>query len=284
MYNGLLKNFEDLPKAKRNSTYDDYAVVNVSPSVVPNPYLPSFRIFAYNTTGTPYVPALHANQTSCYETAGQCDVAEQWYASPDSPSRTNRLWTPLGYAQVGQVVRLSTVAEHRLRQIRTVLSAGSGQREQETRAQGEARIRDVCAHGAAPAAWQRARGVPDTAAPPSEDTPECDVGGQGGQVRAVWLGGPDGRGVGGLGAAIGGGDGGEVAQAVPEVHVHGRRGIVVGYIMEALARNNKDGLRDGGGALFEDQGDGPGEAPREWLKRRRMGVALTTDDCLRISR
>ena len=36
--------------------------------------------------------------------------------------------------------------------------------------------------------------------------------------------------------------------------------------------------------MFEDQGDGPGEAPREWLKRRRMGVALTTDDCLRISR
>jgi endopolyphosphatase len=30
---------------------DDYAVVNVAPSVVPNPYLPSFRIYSYNTTG-----------------------------------------------------------------------------------------------------------------------------------------------------------------------------------------------------------------------------------------
>ena len=89
LYNGLLKNFEDLPKAKRNSTYDDYAVVNVSPSVVPNPYLPSFRIFAYNTTGTPYVPALQPGQTPCDELdAGRCDVAERWHASPDAPSRT----------------------------------------------------------------------------------------------------------------------------------------------------------------------------------------------------
>lgn len=99
LYNGLLKDFEDLPKAKRNSTYDDYAVVNVSPSIVPNPYLPAFRIFAYNTTGTPYVPALQ--QAPCDEDTGRCDVAKRWYASPESPSRTNRLWTPLGYAQVG---------------------------------------------------------------------------------------------------------------------------------------------------------------------------------------
>lgn len=101
LYHGLLKDFEDLPKAKRNSTYDDYAVVNVSPSVVPNPYLPSFRIFAYNTTGTPYAPALQPGHTLCDEDAGRCDVAKRWYANPESPSRTNRLWTPLGYAQVG---------------------------------------------------------------------------------------------------------------------------------------------------------------------------------------
>ncbi|TFY59676.1 hypothetical protein EVJ58_g5625 [Rhodofomes roseus] len=62
LYNTLLKTFDDLPKPKHNGSYDDYGVVNVSPSVVPNPYLPSFRIFTYNTTGS-------------------------------------ALWTPLGYAQ-----------------------------------------------------------------------------------------------------------------------------------------------------------------------------------------
>ncbi|KZT74415.1 endopolyphosphatase [Daedalea quercina L-15889] len=103
LYNALLKDFDDLPKAKRNSTYDDYGVVNVSPSVVPSPYLPSFRIFAYNTTGTPYVPAMQAARSSCDDADGRdawwCGMAKPWHANPESPSRTNRLWTPLGYAQ-----------------------------------------------------------------------------------------------------------------------------------------------------------------------------------------
>lgn len=105
----------------------------------------------------------------------------------------------------------------------TVLSAGSGEREQETRAQGEARVYDIRACGAAPAAWQCA---PRAAAPPTEGTPECDGGGQGGEVHAVRAGGPDGGVVGGAGAAVGGGDGGEAAEAVPKVHVHGRGGVV----------------------------------------------------------
>ncbi|KAH9843836.1 uncharacterized protein C8Q71DRAFT_793476 [Rhodofomes roseus] len=105
LYNTLLKTFDDLPKPKHNGSYDDYGVVNVSPSVVPNPYLPSFRIFTYNTTGSAYVPALGPGRGSCADAGGQekdalrCDVAKPWHASPDAPSRTNRLWTPLGYAQ-----------------------------------------------------------------------------------------------------------------------------------------------------------------------------------------
>ncbi|KAH9938626.1 uncharacterized protein B0H18DRAFT_1081217 [Fomitopsis serialis] len=102
LYNTLLKDFDDLPKTKHNASYDDYGVVNVSPSLVPNPYLPSFRIFTYNTTGAAYEPALESG-AACDDASGRnawrCDVAKPWHASPDSPSRTNRLWTPLGYAQ-----------------------------------------------------------------------------------------------------------------------------------------------------------------------------------------
>jgi len=102
LYNTLLKDFDDLPKTKHNASYDDYGVVNVSPSLVPNPYLPSFRIFTYNTTGAAYEPALEP-EAACDDASGRntwrCDVAKPWHASPDSPSRTNRLWTPLGYAQ-----------------------------------------------------------------------------------------------------------------------------------------------------------------------------------------
>ena len=55
LYTLLLRDFNQISKAEKRH-YDSLAVVNVSPSVVPNPYLPSFRIFAFNTTGTPYLP------------------------------------------------------------------------------------------------------------------------------------------------------------------------------------------------------------------------------------
>ncbi|OSX60399.1 hypothetical protein POSPLADRAFT_1066706 [Postia placenta MAD-698-R-SB12] len=106
LYKTLLKDFEDLPKTAKNISYDDYGVVNVSPSVVPNPYLPSFRIFAYNITGSRYVPSIRVENERT-KSVGHClgnisdrsCRASKWHSHPDSPSRTNRLWTPLGYAQ-----------------------------------------------------------------------------------------------------------------------------------------------------------------------------------------
>ena len=55
LYTLLLRDFNQISKAEKRH-YDSLAVVNVSPSVVPNPYLPSFRIFVYNATGAAYVP------------------------------------------------------------------------------------------------------------------------------------------------------------------------------------------------------------------------------------
>ncbi|OCH94072.1 endopolyphosphatase [Obba rivulosa] len=123
LYNGLLKDFAELPKSSQNTSHGDYGVVNVSPSVVPNPYLPSFRIFTYNITGTPYHPGHRGNQQLAAEDddskhseqrlgdpePAECDSRgnnstqpcrpRNWHSSPQAPSRTNRLWTWLGYAQ-----------------------------------------------------------------------------------------------------------------------------------------------------------------------------------------
>ncbi|KAI0750846.1 Metallo-dependent phosphatase-like protein [Daedaleopsis nitida] len=116
LYRLLLEEFGDLPKAQ-NLDLDNYGVVNVSPSVVPQ-YLPSFRIFVYNHTGVQYEPgdlggvdeqpgrsrsmkdtvgALCADPE--YENTWRCQLTKPWHSSPRAPSRTNTLWTPLGYAQ-----------------------------------------------------------------------------------------------------------------------------------------------------------------------------------------
>ena len=89
-----------------------------SPSLVPM-YLLSFRIFVYNATGELYEPG-HLGEDeqpgpatrSMRDVAGalcadpeyahtwRCQLTEPWHSSPKSPSRTNALWTPLGFAQV----------------------------------------------------------------------------------------------------------------------------------------------------------------------------------------
>ncbi|KAL7282436.1 hypothetical protein ACG7TL_003907 [Trametes sanguinea] len=133
LYKLLLQEFSDLPRAQ-NMNHDNYAVVNVAPSVVPT-YLPSFRIFAYNATGEAYQPGLlgaadeQPGTTSspssrslkalsgglCEEEAfaesWRCHLDQPWHSSPESPSRTNRLWTPLGYAQY--TLRKMTKADER---------------------------------------------------------------------------------------------------------------------------------------------------------------------------
>jgi endopolyphosphatase len=121
LFQTLLGNFGALPKSP-NLT--DYAVVNVAPSVVPNPYLPAFRIFSYNISAPgEYLAAEKAKKPKkpskrkpghprgdrgdkkvhCkseeYQDTWWCHLDEPWYSDPSSPSRSNQRWTPLGYAQ-----------------------------------------------------------------------------------------------------------------------------------------------------------------------------------------
>ncbi|KAJ7498910.1 hypothetical protein FB451DRAFT_1014537, partial [Mycena latifolia] len=112
LFETLLADFAAMPKAK-NVNLDNYAVINVSPSVVPNPYLPSFRVFSYNVTGAPTnrLGRKHGHHrgdgkdkaTQCkldaYRETWKCQLNESWHSDPDAPSRSNQLWTPLGYAQ-----------------------------------------------------------------------------------------------------------------------------------------------------------------------------------------
>ncbi|TFY83609.1 hypothetical protein EWM64_g409 [Hericium alpestre] len=120
LYDDLLKDFDALPQKNKETDYDDYGVVNVSPSVVPNPYLPSFRVFSYNITGADVsTPAgldddlkkrKHGHRHGdgsrdayckkpAYRGSWRCHLKEPWHSDPDSPSRRNTLWSPLGYAQ-----------------------------------------------------------------------------------------------------------------------------------------------------------------------------------------
>ncbi|KAH8094784.1 Metallo-dependent phosphatase-like protein [Cristinia sonorae] len=125
LYGRLLQDFAHMHKGVKDIDYDNYAVVNVAPSVVPNPYLPSFRIFSYNISGRAYLagelggartqePVLKTEDRQGNTTVGatsspcsdegfqnslKCKSVKRWYSSPESPSRRNTLWSPLGYAQ-----------------------------------------------------------------------------------------------------------------------------------------------------------------------------------------
>ncbi|KAF7355326.1 RFX-type winged-helix domain-containing protein [Mycena sanguinolenta] len=112
LFDALIADFAAMPKPK-DIDYHDYAVINVSPSVVPNPYLPSFRVFSYNITGTASSfkdrkpghrrGSSKDKRKQCkldmYRETWKCQLNETWHSDPESPSRSNRLWTPLGYAQ-----------------------------------------------------------------------------------------------------------------------------------------------------------------------------------------
>ncbi|PPQ94043.1 hypothetical protein CVT25_009891 [Psilocybe cyanescens] len=121
LYESLLSEYGTLPKSPKMT---DYAVVNVAPSVVPNPYLPAFRIYSYNVTDTggrlsetaakkPKKPSKRrpghhrgdqGNKTvQCeseeYQNTWRCHLDQPWNSDPNAPSRMNQRWTPLGYAQ-----------------------------------------------------------------------------------------------------------------------------------------------------------------------------------------
>ncbi|KAL5530139.1 hypothetical protein ACEPAF_6396 [Sanghuangporus sanghuang] len=124
----LFGDFSALPK-KAKMDLDEYAIINVGPSVVPNPYLPTFRVYAYNATGKantedegmdgmkkkkkekkkePKRKHGHRHpgretKIDCKKKANRstwaCRPEKPHYASKNSPSRHNTRWTPLGYAQ-----------------------------------------------------------------------------------------------------------------------------------------------------------------------------------------
>ena len=126
LFETIMDNFSEIPNMSKID-YDNYGVINVAPSVVPNPYLPSFRIFSYNITGIKstvqdfgsinYVrttknrtPKHHGggkagNKTKLckekiYKDTWKCRLQEPWNSDKEAPSRSNTLWSPLGYAQV----------------------------------------------------------------------------------------------------------------------------------------------------------------------------------------
>jgi len=122
----LLKDFGLFPKLE-NIDMDEYAAIAVSPPLVPNPYLPSFRIFNYNITGVEdaldsrgliqrtgidvlkeRLPSHHRGQhgdkdTLCskepYRNSWKCKLRFRSPSKPHSPSRLGQLWTPTGYTQ-----------------------------------------------------------------------------------------------------------------------------------------------------------------------------------------
>ncbi|KAF7971117.1 hypothetical protein HWV62_22052 [Athelia sp. TMB] len=122
LFEGIISTFTNIPK-KSKMNHDEYGVINVSPAVVPNPYLPSFRIFTYNITdaGSAMIPAESLVHTAkdrtprhgsgkvgdkkklCklkeYRNTWKCQLTEEWHSDEEAPSRQNRLWSPLGYAQ-----------------------------------------------------------------------------------------------------------------------------------------------------------------------------------------
>ena len=115
LFETLIQDFSTLPKSAKDIKYEEYAVVNVGPSVVPNPYVPTFRIFSYNITegnvksAKKRQPGHHRGgkgnkTTQCesdeYKDTWWCHLDNPWYSDPTAPSRSNGRLTPLGYAQV----------------------------------------------------------------------------------------------------------------------------------------------------------------------------------------
>jgi len=114
LFETLIQDFSALPKSAKDIKYEDYAVVNVGPSVVPNPYVPTFRIFSYNITAADVKSAKkrkHGHHrgdqgnktTQCeseeYKDTWWCHLDNPWFSDPTAPSRSNGRLTPLGYAQ-----------------------------------------------------------------------------------------------------------------------------------------------------------------------------------------
>jgi len=116
LFETLMAEFAHLPKEGDEEKLDGLAVVNVAPSVVPNPFVPGFRVFSYNATegrvGTKGKrdhshrrgrrgDKKQACKKEPHRSSWKCHLDEPWFSDPDAPSRKNQALTPLGYAQVG---------------------------------------------------------------------------------------------------------------------------------------------------------------------------------------
>ncbi len=146
LYKDLIEEFSALPKKAKEVNYDNYSVINVSPPVVPNPYVPTFRVFSYNVSEHGEIQGKkrkhrhdrgkHGDKGSeCkkepYKNSWKCHLNEPWHSDPYSPSRRNQRWTPLGYAQVRRVETIISY-HHRLADLRfsSVLLAKPGECKQ----------------------------------------------------------------------------------------------------------------------------------------------------------
>ncbi|OAX42027.1 hypothetical protein K503DRAFT_414558 [Rhizopogon vinicolor AM-OR11-026] len=128
LFDMLIADFSEIPEPLEEIHYDNYVVVNTNAAIVPRPYLPSFRVFAYNVTGLsstaryvssdPYLQTTKAawrrralnneqvrtsNKPKCkhleYRDTWRCHFDKPRHSDSESPSRSNSLWSPLGYAQ-----------------------------------------------------------------------------------------------------------------------------------------------------------------------------------------
>jgi len=117
LFETLMAEFAHLPKEGEEEKLDGLVVVNVVPSVVPNPYVPGFRVVSYNTTGGLVETRRNRDHRhkrgrkgdkseACkkepHRSSWKCHLDEPWFSDPDAPSRKNQAFTPLGYAQVGE--------------------------------------------------------------------------------------------------------------------------------------------------------------------------------------
>jgi endopolyphosphatase len=148
LFQALMEDFSAIPRISNDSDYDNYAIINVSPSVVPNPYLPAFRVYVFNITHTDEVKAKkkgkkrkhkhpsgpHGDkERRCreapYEDTWKCRLNQPWHSDGSAPSRRNELWTPVGYAQVRKYQGRSHGSDCEI-----VLCSTSGGRQRDKRA------------------------------------------------------------------------------------------------------------------------------------------------------
>ena len=127
-----------MPK-KSKIDLDEWAVINVSPSVVANPYLPSLRVFSYNVTshnaglqdytdvdGQKKKKRKGSKRKHGHRHGGKAkdckkkknrdrwecrSPQKKWHSDKHAPSRMNRLWSPLGYSQVNCIFFLRVLGD-----------------------------------------------------------------------------------------------------------------------------------------------------------------------------